>query len=242
MKDKEMSKEIMAPTTTSQVQAGVDGIEEGMTHSQCLAVMATRSSLTAITMQSYGGGGDGVETMDLMAELKKAGNEVASGDLTRIEKMLTNQAIVLDNMFNSLAQRSLQQDGLKGTEVFLRLALKAQAQSRATAEALAVIKNPAPYIRQANIAQGHQQVNNTYANAPRLTDAPPRDDFSQQYAPARARTKIVQSAPNKLLEADHGQRLDTRAPSAAGRADQGMETVGAVHRSKKRGRQGHGGG
>ena len=44
----------------------------------------------------------------------------------------------------------------------LRLALKAQAQCRATLEALAAIKNPQPvfFVRQANIAHGPQQVNN----------------------------------------------------------------------------------
>ena len=36
----------------------------------------------------------------------------------------------------------------------MRLALKAQSQARATAETLALMKNPMPYIRQANIAHG----------------------------------------------------------------------------------------
>jgi hypothetical protein len=43
----------------------------------------------------------------------------------------------------------------------MRLALKAQSQSRATVETLAAIKNPpVVYARQANFAAGHQQVNN----------------------------------------------------------------------------------
>ena len=222
MTNKKAGAKALAPATTLQVQAGVDGIKEGMNHSQCLAAMATRSSLSAFSLHKYAGGND-VEVMDLMAELKKAGTEVVAGDLSRVEKMLTNQAIVLDNMFNNLAQRASQQESLKGIEVFLRLAMKAQAQSRATAEALAEIKNPAPYIRQANIAQGHQQINNTYAGE-------------------RARGEIVESAPNKLLEAEnHGQRLDTRAQGATGRADQKLETVGAVQRPQKRSRQSQGG-
>ena len=49
---------------------------------------------------------------------------------------------------------------------YLRLALKAQAQSRATAEALAAIKQgPVVIARQANIAHGPQQVNNGPAPA-----------------------------------------------------------------------------
>ena len=43
----------------------------------------------------------------------------------------------------------------------MRMALKAQSQCRATLETLATIKNPpAVFARQANIAQGPQQVNN----------------------------------------------------------------------------------
>ena len=165
-----------------------------------------------------------LEYQTILKAVKKAGAEVVAGDLSRVEKMLTNQAIVLDNIFNNLAQRASQQESLKGIEVFLRLAMKAQAQSRATAEALAEIKNPAPYIRQANIAQGHQQINNTYAGE-------------------RARGEIVESAPNKLLEAEnHDQRLDTRAQGAPSRADQKLETVGAIERPQKRSRQSQGGG
>ncbi len=50
---------------------------------------------------------------------------------------------------------------LEATETDLRLALKAQAQSRATVEALAEMKNPraVAFVRQANIAR-QQQVNN----------------------------------------------------------------------------------
>ncbi len=70
----------------------------------------------------------------------------------------------------------------------MRLALKAQAQARSTAEALALLKNPQPYIRQANIANGHQQVNNTYASASAHTGIP-------------TGAKNFESAQNRLLEA-----------------------------------------
>lgn len=51
---------------------------------------------------------------------------------------------------------------LDATDELLRLALKAQAQSRATVEALAEVKNPrsVAFVKQANIAHGHQQVDN----------------------------------------------------------------------------------
>jgi hypothetical protein len=46
-------------------------------------------------------------------------------------------------------------------ETYLRLALKAQSQCRATLETLAAIRNPQPvaFVRQANIAHGPQQLN-----------------------------------------------------------------------------------
>jgi hypothetical protein len=45
---------------------------------------------------------------------------------------------------------------------YMRLALKAQGQCRATLETLAAIKNPPVVIaRQANVSHGPQQINNT---------------------------------------------------------------------------------
>ena len=54
------------------------------------------------------------------------------------------------------------QDKLLQYDTHMRLALKAQNQSRATLQALVQLKQPSntQFIKQANIAQGHQQVNN----------------------------------------------------------------------------------
>jgi hypothetical protein len=87
--------------------------------------------------------------------------------------------------------------------IYLRLALKAQGQCRATLETLAMIKNPHPvaFVRQANIAHGPQQVNNGLA---------------EPGEPSRAgKTKNQQ---NKLLEVQSGERLDTEAKCATGGA------------------------
>lgn len=194
------------------------------TTSQTLAKLATTSALTALTVKAYAGGGDALEVPDLLAEMEKAGDEAVAGDLGRVERMLANQAMSLDAIFNNMAQRSFKQDTFKGIEVLMRLALKAQAQARSTAEALALLKNPMPYIKQANIAQGHQQVNNTYASASGHTSA--KGDVLEQSAQGRTHAGIFESAPNKLLEAEYGQRLDTRAQGTAGRANQKLESVG----------------
>ena len=175
------------------------------TRSQILAKLVTSSTLSAATLNQFSGAGDDMEVSDLVREMKKAGDEAVAGDLGRVERMLANQLLTLDALFNNLAQRSGRQETFKGIEVLMRLALKAQQQSRATAETLSILKNPMPYIKQANISHGHQQVNN-----------------GQQATSAGS----FQRGQNKLLEAQHGDTLDIGAQAAAGRANQKLATVG----------------
>ena len=185
-------------------------LQHGDSQSEKLAALATDGALTAITLQAYAGGGKELGVTELLTAMRKAGDETVAGDMGRFERVLTHQFLTLDALFNNLAQRSGRQDSFKGIEVLMRLALKAQSQARATAETLALMKNPMPYIRQANIANGPQQVNNGQS-------ATGAGNF--------------QTEPNKLLEADHGERLDFGAQAAAGRGNQALEAVGAVHRA-----------
>lgn len=135
------------------------------------------------------------------------------GDLSRAESLLTAQAHTLDAIFHKLARKATDVEYLNQLDVNLRLALKAQSQCRATLEALAAIKNPQPvaFVRQANIAHGPQQVNNAGA-----VDA--------------SRAEKSGNQPNKVLEHQHGERLDFGTAGAAGGADSPLETVGAVNR------------
>ena len=186
------------------------------TKSQTLAKLVTGGVLSAATLKQFSGAGEDLEVSDLVDEMKKAGDEAVAGDLGRVERMLVNQMLTLDQLFNNLAQRSGRQDTFKGIEVLMRLALKAQAQARATAETLSVIKNPMPYIKQANIAHGHQQVNNgSFQNSTRT----------------RASAEKTQTPPNELLEHQHGNTLDIGAAATASRGNQALEAVGAVHRA-----------
>lgn len=159
---------------------------------------------------------------DLREEVKKV---VQDGDMKPAEAMLYGQAMTLQTIFTNLARRAASNDGLKQFQVNMTLALKAQAQCRATIEALALLKNPQPYIQQANIAQGHQQINNTYAMA-----SGHDDKSTNQNLPSSCAADF-QHTPNKLLESAHGQRLDIGAPGAPSRANQVLEAVGAVHRA-----------
>ena len=190
---------------SSAVEVILDGAE---TKSEKLARLVTNSSGAASTVQQYARAGDGLDTLDLLAELRKAGDEAVAGDLGRYERMLASQALTLDSMFHHLAERAGRQQMLPSMEMLLRMALKAQSQARATVEALAAIKNPMPFIRQANIAHGHQQVNNG------------------------SRAEKYETAPNRLLEVQHGERLEHGAQAAAGRADQALAAVGALDRTE----------
>jgi hypothetical protein len=72
---------------------------------------------------------------------------------------------------------------LEQFQVNLRLAFKAQGQCRSTFETLALMKNPPVFARNANIANGPQQVNTqTVINGP------------------ASRAAISEAAPTKLLE------------------------------------------
>jgi hypothetical protein len=120
------------------------------------------------------------------------------------------QATALQTVFARLVERGMARTEIPAFEINLRMGLRAQSQCRATLETLAAIKNPSSaFVRQANIAHGPQQVNN---------DTP---------APSRARK--TRNARNQLLELNDGERLDTGTASAAGRADQELEAVGAIH-------------
>jgi hypothetical protein len=125
--------------------------------------------------------------------------------------MLTTQAHTLDAIFNNLATRAIKAEYMKNLDTYLKLALRAQSQCRATWEALGAIKNPPVmgYVRQANIAHGPQQVNNGTCD-----DTP--------------RTRENQNSQNKLMEKKDDERLDIGTTSTAGQADPAMATVGEI--------------
>ena len=198
----------------------------GQTEEQAVAFTALRPSINGATvMKAYQGNilGNDVALSGLVQGLSDSCKRVNDGDLTVLEGMLLSQATALQAIFTSLAKRAQVQTQQRHLEAFLGLALKAQAQSRSTISALVDLKYPrqATFVKQANIAHGPQQVNNGKAPS----------GYSEQYTQARAHAEDFQTAPNKLLEANHGQRLDIGAQAAAGRANQRVEAVGAVYRA-----------
>ena len=80
--------------------------------------------------------GKEVDLGELVAGLSESCTGVKGGDLSILESMLVGQATALQTIFASLARRAATQENLRQYETFMGLALKAQAQSRATISAL----------------------------------------------------------------------------------------------------------
>jgi hypothetical protein len=150
----------------------------------------------------------------LFERLAESVEMVQGGDLKQCEAMLVSQAHALQSIFTNMARRAACSERLQHIETFMRMALKAQSQCRTTLETLANIKNPpVMFAKQANISNGPQQVNNGMAAQP--------GPFTHAHE-----EKTIPS--NQVLEVSNGERLDTRAPGAAGGADQDLEAVGAL--------------
>ena len=67
---------------------------------------------------------------------------ISTDDPTAMESALSGQAAALDVMFKELAKRSARTNWDSSIAIYLRFALKAQAQCRATVETLADIRSP----------------------------------------------------------------------------------------------------
>ena len=139
-------------------------LKEGQTKEQALTEFNSKSAfLSAATKESFHVSfGQDFDFQSSMQVLEKTIQEIHSGDLSKIEEMYISQAVALEAMFVSLARRAKAQEKLLQYETHMRFALKAQNQCRATLQALVQLKQPSntTFVKQANIAQGHQQVNN----------------------------------------------------------------------------------
>lgn len=161
---------------------------------------------------------DYCESIDVLMDQCAA---VKKGNLGRVEAMLVSQAHSLDVLFASLARKAAGNMGeyLGAAETYMKLALRAQSQCRATLETLATIKNPpVVFAKQANIAHGHQQVNNGI--------------------PAHAGETEGEQPELSRLGHEQGQSLDGGAAATAGGSHPAVATVEAIHRPAQRRRQG----
>ena len=169
----------------------------------------------AATLQEFGKSFGDLDVTALVNSLTEQTEAASNNDLGRGEAMLVAQAHTLDAIFHVMARRASNNLGHYPETVdrYLKLALRAQSQARATWETLSTIKNPpmVGYVKQANIAHGHQQVNNA-STAPNNV----------------SRTGENPKLQNKLLEEKDGKRLDTGTTGTAVAADPAMATVGEI--------------
>jgi hypothetical protein len=129
----------------------------------------------------------------------------------RVEAVLAAQVVALNVIFGELARRAAirMEEHLDAMDRYLRLAMKAQSQCRATVETLAALKNPPiVYARQANVTTGPQQINNGTAG------------------PTRARE--IESEQTQLSGETHELLPDSRASGIASRVDPALETLGEI--------------
>lgn len=147
---------------------------------------------------------------DLNNELLAQSKKVHNGDMKRAETMLTAQAHTLDALFNNLTRAALVSETLNQYETKFRLALRAQAQCRATLETISAIKNPPViFAKQANITSGPQQINNGTVS----------------------RAGENGNAPNKQLQHTPSERLDLGAQSTASGINSSVEAMAEIQRA-----------
>jgi len=164
----------------------------------------------------------GLDVKDFVQQMNDNIKAANDGNMDDLVGMLTAQAGALNAMFNHFARHANKATQLPHLDVYTRMAMKAQSQCRTTIEAIAEIKFPkrATFIKQANIARS-QQVNNA------------RQQQVNNGAGAESSPREKNVTPsNKLLEEQHGERLDGGAPGAAGGKDTHLEAVGAVNGAK----------
>jgi len=198
------------------------GVKVGTMPENLARLAATSSAVQAASAMhpwSKQAVGD-VDITALVDHIESQNAAMRSGDMSEVEGMLYAQAMALQAAFTALSRRAEMnsREYPKATEIYFRLALKAQSQCRSTLEALAEIKNPRPvaFIKQGNFAQT-QQVNNGPVNDPRAREE-----------------KFIQ--PNELLtneRAIYGNSMDTSATSTTGGSNQALAAVervdGAAH-------------
>lgn len=213
MTNKQAIKKKKGHSESQNIQKSIndkgDDVSRERLIAECSLAPWALNSVTASIFNHEFKGADFIETVSVM---KEKVSKVNNNDLSELEAILTSQAVALNVMFNELARRSALNIGehINVAETYMRLSLKAQSQCTRTIEVLAAMKNPPViFAKQANIANGHQQIN----NGNNATSTP-------------AHAQEIESQPNELLEVNHGSKtMDTRTAQAASRKDKAMATV-----------------
>lgn len=161
--------------------------QEGSRTLKATEILLRSSVMAAIGTEPWAKFAGETDLSDLSQGLLKRMDAVTDGDLTGVERMLYGQAMTLQTIFTALSRRAANAEQLPQFQSAMSMAFKAQAQCRTTLEALAEIKNPraVAFVRQANIANGPQQVNN----------GTPAGDVPQPAAIGQATGQTLSSQP-----------------------------------------------
>lgn len=200
------------PRKAITCESGPSIDEQGRNYAK-LITSAELAAYRVIGMMQPKNLADEIDTPTMLATLRDQAAAVQSGDLAHAEAMLINQASALQSLFVRLTERAMEQGHMPNLEGFMRMALRAQSQCRATLETLATIKNPPiVYAKQANVTTGPQQVNNGI--------------------PASTRAREIETEQSQLSGGTHELLPDARASGLESRVNPALETLGEIDRAE----------
>ena len=153
-----------------------------------------------------GDGDQGLDMREINTQLERHSEALESGDMRAVEDMLAYQSHVLNQIFNLQVVKAAQCNHIEQFETFMRIALKAQNQTRQTLSTLAEVKGVkrTTFIKQQNQAI-NQQINNS--------------------------EKIEHSTP-ELEGAILHEQLDTGTQGSILESNTPLEAVGALYRAE----------
>ena len=156
-----------------------------------------------------------INTRELFREIQKHEYEIEKGNLQQIERYLYSQAIALNAMFDRMLAQLAHAEFTPHIQLSGMLALKAQAQCRATLATLAQIKNPdqITFIKQ-NIKQQNNAINQQ-VNTHQIDDL-----------------KKSEKVANELLRETKHETLEFRGTEQAITINPAMETMETIDRSE----------
>ena len=223
-----MSKKQIESKATDKLELAITDSEKKQLEQLDISarVQNTKLSIAMLTPDLANITSERVEAVrDEYLEITK---RVQSGDMADMEAVLVGQALSLQAMFTKYGGLiNANMSNMKAMQAVFNMAMKAQAQSRATVQALVELKYPKSVVitKQANISHGHQQVNNG-------VDGGDFQSSTRTHAHAQANTIEQNELLRSIDNEPTGERLDTRTQGTHGATDKELATVATQHRRK----------
>ncbi|PQV52921.1 hypothetical protein, partial [Paraburkholderia sp. BL21I4N1] len=154
---------ITHPEAASQAaEPSPEEIAKALKRAAHKAQMTVDGGMASIQIMHMFGGPMACEKLsvaELGSVLNDMVNQIGTGDMSSVERLLICQAVALNALFGECAHRAGKSMGnhLPATEAYMRMALKAQQQSASTLKILGEIKNPrqVAFIKQQNNGKRH---------------------------------------------------------------------------------------